>query len=226
MPPPPNLPGFLNSLAPLIEHYGYLAIGGLVMLEDFGVPSPGETLLITGAVYAGAGRLNIVLVALVGFVGAVIGDNIGYAIGRLGGHELAVRWGRYVGLTHERLARVEAFFARHGGKIVVVARFIEVLRQANGIVAGISEMPWLRFLGANVLGAALWVAMWTSIGYLAGTHLTLIYHEILRYELVAAGVVVVVVAGLVWHRLRARRARSRGGDAPSGGRTSGDDERV
>lgn len=212
MAPPPNLPGFLNALAPLIEHYGYLAMGGLVLVEDFGVPAPGETLLIAGAVYAGAGRLNIVAVALVGFIGAVIGDNVGYGIGRFGGHQLAVRWGRYVGLTHERLTHVEDFFGRNGGKIVVIARFIEVLRQANGIVAGISEMPWLRFLGANALGAALWVAMWTTIGYLAGTHLTAVYHEVLRYELVLAGVLVVVVAGLLWRRVGRRRRVSAAAD--------------
>lgn len=142
---PVQLPGFLATLAPLLDHWGYLSVGFLLFIEDFGVPAPGETVLIAASVYAGAGRLNIVAVAVVGFVAAVLGDNVGYAIGRFGGRALVLRFGRYVWLTEERLARAESFFTRHGGKIVVVARFVEGLRQANGIVAGITRMHWLRF---------------------------------------------------------------------------------
>src|SRR5438132_1618681 len=82
---PPPLPGFLNALASPLQHYGLWAIGLLIMLEDFGVPAPGETVLIAGAIYAGAGRLNVVAVGVVGFIAAVIGDNIGFAIGHFGG---------------------------------------------------------------------------------------------------------------------------------------------
>src|ERR1700747_3897725 len=87
----PHLPGVLHSLEPTLNQYGYLAIAGLVLLEDFGVPVPGETVLILGAVYAGTGRLNIALVALLGFCGAVLGDNIGFAIGHFGGRRLVER---------------------------------------------------------------------------------------------------------------------------------------
>ena len=144
--PPPELPGFLNLVAPYLEHYGYWAVLLLVMLEDFGVPVPGETILIAAAIFAGAGRLNVVMVGLVGFIAAVIGDNIGFAIGHFGGRALALRWGKYVFLTEERLAKAEVFFNRHGGKIIVVARFIEGLRQANGIIAGITGMHWKKFV--------------------------------------------------------------------------------
>ncbi|MGH9062121.1 MAG: cation diffusion facilitator family transporter, partial [Acidimicrobiales bacterium] len=137
----------------------------LVLLEDFGVPVPGETVLIAAAIYAGAGRLNIVVVAILAFAAAIIGDNIGYAIGHFGGRELVLRWGKYVFLTAARLDKAQDFFAHHGGKVVTVARFIEGLRQANGIIAGISEMPWRRFLVFNCLGAALWVGLWTAVGY-------------------------------------------------------------
>src|ERR671924_78576 len=92
----PPLPGVLQSLAPLLNHYGYLAVGALITLEDFGVPVPGETILIAASVYAGAGQLSIVGVGIVGFVAAVVGDNIGYAIGRFGGRTLVLRYGRYV----------------------------------------------------------------------------------------------------------------------------------
>jgi membrane protein DedA with SNARE-associated domain len=99
-----------------------------------------------GAVYAGAGRLNVIAVALVGFLAAALGDNIGFAIGHLGGRPLIERYGRYVLTTPERLEKATEFFKRHGARVVVVARFVEGLRQANGIVAGVAEMRWTRFL--------------------------------------------------------------------------------
>jgi membrane protein DedA with SNARE-associated domain len=151
----PHLPGVLHSLEPTLNNYGYLAVVGLVLLEDFGVPVPGETMLILGAVYAGAGKLNIVLVGLLGFCGAVVGDNIGFAIGHFGGRRLVERYGRYILLTQERIDKAQGFFERHGGKIITVARFIEGLRQANGIIAGISGLHWAKFLAFNALGAAL-----------------------------------------------------------------------
>jgi len=196
VPASPPLPGVLASLAPTLNHYGYLAIAGLVMVEDFGIPVPGETVLIVGAVYAGAGRMNILGVALVGFLAAIAGDNIGYAIGRFGGHALVARFGRYVFLTGERLDKAEAFFSRHGGKVVTVARFIEGLRQANGIIAGITEMHWAKFLAFNALGAALWVGLWTSLGYAAGNQIGPIYTQITRYSLyvlIALGVAIVAL---------------------------------
>src|SRR5215510_8312757 len=169
------LPGFLAGLAPLLDHYGYFAVGGVVLVEDFGVPAPGETILIAASVYAGAGRLNIVAVGVIGVLAAIVGDNIGYVIGRFGGHALVLRYGKYVFLTRERLEMAERFFAHHGGKIVVAARFIEGLRQANGIIAGIAEMPWPRFLAFNALGATLWVGVWTTVGYVTGSNIKTVY---------------------------------------------------
>jgi membrane protein DedA with SNARE-associated domain len=204
--PPPELPGFLNVVAPYLEHYSYWAVLLLVMLEDFGVPVPGETILIAAAIFAGAGRLNVVLVGLIGFIAAVIGDNIGFAIGHFGGRALALRWGKYVFLTEERLTKAEVFFNRHGGKIIVVARFIEGLRQANGIIAGISGMRWLRFAFYNALGAALWVGTWVTLGYLAGNHINTIYHYITNYSYYALIVVAVLLASyIIWRVLRRRQ---------------------
>src|SRR6516225_8517100 len=180
--PPPPLPGFLAALAGPLEQYGLWAIFVLVLLEDFGIPVPGETVLIAAAIYAGSGRLNVVAVGIVGFVAAVLGDNIGYAIGRFGGRALVLRWGRYVFITEERLDKAESFFQRHGGKIIVVARFIEGLRQANGIIAGISGLHWAKFVAFNALGAALWVGVWTTVGYVSGNHIDSIYHTITRYS--------------------------------------------
>src|SRR5262249_37094465 len=161
---------------------------------------PGETVLIAASLYAGAGKLNVVAVGVTGFVAAVMGDNIGFAIGHYGGPALVLRWGRYVRLTKERLDKAGAFFGRPGARILTVARFIEVLRQANGIIAGISNMPWPRFLAFNALGAALWVGTWVSVGYLAGKHIGTIYHYITEYSLYALIALAVLLAGYIaWH---------------------------
>ncbi|HEY6396445.1 MAG TPA: DedA family protein [Solirubrobacteraceae bacterium] len=200
-----HLPGVLRSLESPLDQYGYLAVAAFVLVEDFGIPVPGETILVVAAVYAGAGRLNVFLVGLIGFIAAVIGDNIGFAIGHFGGRPLVERFGRYILLTPERLDKATAFFSRHGGKIVVVARFIEGLRQANGIIAGIARMHWATFLAFNAIGAALWVAVWTSVGYFSGSHINTIYDRATRYSsYVAIGVgilVLVYIAYRVWkHR--------------------------
>lgn len=201
----PPLPGPLAHLAPLLGHYGYWAVGAVIFVEDFGVPAPGETILIAAGIYAGAGRLNIVTVTMIAFVAAVAGDNVGYLIGRWGGRALVHRWGRYVFLTAERFHRAEVFFTRHGGKIVTMARFVEGLRQANGIIAGTSGMRWRRFLVFNALGAALWVGLWATLAYLAGTHITTLYEEISRYQLYLLIALGVLAAALVGRHLLRRR---------------------
>jgi membrane protein DedA with SNARE-associated domain len=215
----PPLPGFLDALASPLQHYGLWAIGLLVLVEDFGIPVPGETILIAAALYAGAGRLNVVAVGVVAFIAAVIGDNIGFAIGHFGGRALALRWGKYVHLTEARLDRAEHFFARHGGKIITISRFVEGLRQANGIIAGVSGMHWRRFLAFNALGAALWVGAWVSIGYLAGNHITAIYNDITKYSYYLLVVVVVLVVGYIVWRVRGRH-RHRTPTAASAAKTS------
>jgi membrane protein DedA with SNARE-associated domain len=203
------LPGILASLAPVLDHYGYLALG-LIVLEDFGIPVPGETILIAASVYAGAGRLNIVAVGIIAVLAAIIGDNIGYAIGYFGGRALVLRYGKYVFLTSERLDMAERFFDRYGAVVVTGARFIEGLRQLNGIVAGTSHMHWLKFLGFNALGAALWVGVWTSVGYLAGGHITAIYHTITRYSVYFGIALAAVVAALIVRAVMRHRRRRAG----------------
>jgi membrane protein DedA with SNARE-associated domain len=202
-----QLPGVFADVQPILEHYGYLAVGGFVLLEDFGVPVPGEILLISAAIFAGAGQLNIALVIAVAVLGAVIGDNIGYAVGRLGGRPLAERWGRYVFLTPARLDRAETFFNAHGGKVVTVARFIEGLRQVNGLLAGIAGMGWLKFLGFNALGAVLWVGTWAGLGFVAGTHMAAIYAEFERYKWYAIGAIALVAGIVLVIRVRRRPGR-------------------
>lgn len=186
--------------------FGYLGVALTVFVEGFGVPAPGETAIIAGAGAAGHGKLNIVLVALVAFAAAVCGDSVGYLIGRVGGRRLVLRFGRYLRLTPERFAKVEAFMGRHGPKVVAAARFVEGLRQLNGLVAGATGMPWPRFVLFNAIGAAVWVGVWSAAGYLAGDHWESISRVVRRYEPYAIGLLVLVVAGIVVVHLRRRRA--------------------
>lgn len=202
----PELPGPLASLAPLLEHYGYLAVGVLVFLDSAALPVPGQTVLILAAVYAGAGRLNLAGVVAVALVASFAGDCAGYLLGRSGGRAVVHRFGRYVLLTPERLHRGEEFFRRNGGKVVTVARFIDGLRQTNGIIAGITEMPWRRFLFFNALGAVLWVGVWTGVGYSAGANIDQVYRQALRYQLLLAIVVGALLLALgIRHFLKRRR---------------------
>ena len=210
MPPSAELPGFLAGVAPILDRWGYLAIAVILGVESFGVPAPGQTIMVAASVYAGAGRMNILAVAAVSFTAAVLGDNIGYWIGARGGRKAVHRFGRYVFLTPERFARAERFFARRGNRIVVVARFIDGLRQLNGVIAGVTAMPWRTFLLYNAIGAALWVGFWTTAAYLLGNHLGSVLEAVHRYQWQAVAASVLGVAAYVaLHVRHVRRRRAR-----------------
>jgi membrane protein DedA with SNARE-associated domain len=207
-----HLPAIFAALAPLLGHgYGYLWIALLIGVESIGVPVvPGETILIAGAVYAGAGRLNIVAIGLIAVAAAIAGSTIGYAIGRIGGRVLVLRYGRYVRVTSERLDKAERFIDRRGWLVVMVARFVEGLRQAVGLVAGITGMRWPLFLACNAVGAVAWVAVWASVGDLAGSHITVIYQDATRYSLYALIALAILIVGLVTRYTLRRRRRGHG----------------
>jgi membrane protein DedA with SNARE-associated domain len=201
-----ELPGFLAALAPLLTKYGYLAVFGIIGVESFGIPAPGQSILIAASVFAGLGRMNLPLVAVVAFLAATIGDNVGFAIGRFGGRTLIKRFGRYVGLTERRIGRMEGVFARQGPKLVVLARFVDGLRQFNGVLSGLAGMRWNAFLLYNAIGAALWVAVWTVVGRLAGRHIGAIYHHVHRYQpWIIAALILIVLAFVLRHLMHHRR---------------------
>ncbi|WP_051813845.1 DedA family protein [Kitasatospora sp. MBT63] len=225
-----SLPGPLAQLAPLLDDYGYPAVGLLVFLDNCAVPVPGQTILVLAAVYAGTGRLSIAAVAVIAVLAAVAGDCLGYLIGRRGGPAFVGRWGRYLRLTPARMARAEHFFERRGSQVVLVARFVDGLRQANGIVAGAARMPWHRFLAANVAGAVLWVGVWAGAGYLAGDNIAALYDRAVRYQvyLLAALGLLVLALPVRWLLRRGRagsgaRSRRPGAAQPRSGTTSKDD---
>src|SRR4051794_7345124 len=161
----------MENILHLIEQYGYLLVFFGVMVESMGVPLPGETILIAAGILAQRGHLNLWEVILFGILGAVVGDQIGYWIGREGGRPFILRYGRYVFITLERLGRAEAFFARHGGKAVFMARFFSGLRGFGALVAGMSRMRWATFFVYNALGGVVWATTVVLAGYFLGRSL-------------------------------------------------------
>jgi membrane protein DedA with SNARE-associated domain/membrane-associated phospholipid phosphatase len=190
----------MDRILSLIEHYGYLVILFGVMLESTGVPLPGETILIASGVLVQRGHLDLGDVIAFGILGAVVGDQIGYWVGRGGGRPFVLRWGRYVFITPARLARAEAFFERHGGKAVFLARFFSGLRVLGALVAGISRMRWTSFILYNVLGGAVWATAVVLVGYLLGSSIGLVERWLGRATLVLASVLAVVVAFYLAYR--------------------------
>ena len=190
----------MDRVLSLISHYGYLVILLGVMLESAGVPLPGETILIASGVLVQQGHLDLGDAIVFGILGAVMGDQIGYWVGREGGRPFVLRWGRYVFITPARLARAEAFFERHGGKAVFLARFISGLRVFGALVAGISRMRWTTFILYNVLGGAVWATAVVLLGYFLGSSIGLVERWLGRGTLVLASVLAVVVAFYLAYR--------------------------
>jgi membrane protein DedA with SNARE-associated domain len=195
---------FFGGVEHYIHDYGYLAVTGGMLLENFGLPVPGETLLISGAVAASQGSLDIVLLLPLAWAAAVAGQTIGWAIGFWGGHRLIVRYGVRAGISADKLARIEGYFARYGDYVVVFARFVVVLRQLNGIVAGTLEMHWARFLLLNAIGAALWVGWWGILAYWLGHGVFEFVRRAGRIEPILFTIAGLVLAGvaarILWRR--------------------------
>jgi membrane protein DedA with SNARE-associated domain len=177
----------LASITSTIEGQGQWALVllfVLLLLESFGLPLPGETALIACGVLASQGKLQIEWVIVVAVAGAVIGDNLGYTVGRVGGRKLLYR----TRLTHRYaenyLPRAERFFAKHGGKTVFIGRFVAVLRVTAAWTAGISRMHWASFLAWNFAGGLVWATSVGLIAYYLGSRAA---DAISRYGLYAAG---------------------------------------
>jgi undecaprenyl-diphosphatase len=163
----------LDRIIEFLEPYlgvpwGYVIVGLATFLENSigaGVIVPGETLVIVGGFYARIGELWLPGVMLVAIVGAVLGDNLGYWIGRRYGREFLERHGRKLFITPERLVLAERYYERHGGKTVFFGRFIPVVRSVGFILAGVAHMEWKRFFVYDVAGAVIWAVGHSLLGY-------------------------------------------------------------
>jgi membrane protein DedA with SNARE-associated domain len=194
----------MDALSPtwmhdLIHGYGLWVLFFVVMLESMGVPIPGETALVTTALYAGSThQIDIVSVVLVAAAGAMIGDNIGYLIGRSIGVRLLARYGRYIRLDETRLKVGQYLFLRHGGKIVFFGRFVAFLRAFAAVLAGANRMPWPHFLLMNGLGGICWASLFGGGAYLFGEEIKRVAGPVGLLLLVAA--IGMAVAGIVFFR--------------------------
>jgi membrane protein DedA with SNARE-associated domain len=179
----------------------------LVAMESAGIPLPGETALIAAAFLAKSDQgshFSITAVIVVAAFAAIVGDNIGYSIGRFGGRSLIERWGPIKRYADRTLPPAEKFFRKHGGKTVFFARFVAVLRVTAAWLAGISHMPWWRFFLYNAAGGILWA---TGIGLLAYFLGKAAADAVGRYGLVAVGVLAVLgIVAFLAHRWWRHRA--------------------
>jgi membrane protein DedA with SNARE-associated domain len=160
-------------IQPIVAQYGLYAVFLIVMFESAGVPLPGETALVLASIYAGmSGDLEIAHVILVAATGAIIGDNIGFIVGRRYGLPLVERYGKLIGLDQKRLAFGQHMFARHGAKIVFFGRFVAVLRIFAALLAGVNHYSWRSFLFYNAAGGICWATLFGIGGYLFGDAMT------------------------------------------------------
>jgi membrane protein DedA with SNARE-associated domain len=191
-------------LLDLFARYGYFVVFAGVFLENTGLPVPGETALLAGAALAHYGQLSLTRVIVTAIAAAILGDNLGFFIGRRGGRRIAERHGWRVGLTPARLADFDRFFHEHGAKTVFAARFITGLRVVGAVLAGGSGMPWPVFLFYNATGAVVWCMVIAFAGYSLAYSWETLEHWVGRTGLIALALVVAVGA---FGYLRARRKR-------------------
>jgi membrane-associated protein len=187
-----------------VVQYGYWAVGGALLLENAGIPVPGETILLLASFLAySENDLQLSWIIVVATIAATLGDNLGFALGYYGGRPLFVRYQSIFRIRNTTIERGESLFAKYGAVTVFLARFVFGMRIITGPLAGVLRMPWRKFLVSNFLGAAVWVSVISSAGYLFGRHWQRLQQDLERFDILVV-VVVVVVAGFLWWRSRRR----------------------
>lgn len=194
----------LDLLRNAVVHYGYWAIAATLLLENAGIPLPGETILLLASFLAYSQHdLQLSWVIVVATIAATLGDNLGFALGYYGGRRLLVRYQSIFRIEDKTLARAENLFARYGAVTVFFARFVFGMRIIAGPMAGVLRMPRRKFVLFNFLGAALWATVISTVGYLFGQHWGRLERDIKRFD-VAVIVVLLVAAFFWWRRTRNR----------------------
>jgi membrane protein DedA with SNARE-associated domain len=187
----------------LFQAHGYWIVFFGVMLENAGLPVPGETILLAAGFFASQGTFALAAVIGIGTLGAITGDNGSYWVGRELGREFLLRYGKYFLLTQKRFNRIEVFFQEHGDKTVLVARFLSGFRVFTALFAGATHMRWRRFLLFNVLGAILWATTIALLGYFFGKNWGLLVHWMDRTSLTVLLIAIVLL--LVRYGLKQRQ---------------------
>jgi membrane protein DedA with SNARE-associated domain len=193
-----------QTLIQLLNSYGYLAVVIFVAIESAGIPFPGETMLLVAAIYAGTShKLSILWVIAAAAAGAIIGDNLGFWVGREGGYRLLRRYGPYIRLDEGKLKLGLYLFRRHGDKVVFFGRFVAVLRAWAAFLAGTNRMPWDRFLLFNALGGIVWATVYGLAGYFLGNSVHSLTGPVGIATLVLA--VLVIIVSLIFVRRNEQR---------------------
>jgi membrane-associated protein len=194
--------GIFELLRHAVVQYGYWAVAVTLLLENTGVPLPGETILLLASFLAYSEHsLRLPWIIVVATVAATAGDNLGYILGRRGGRPLLERYQNIFRIRSETLEQGERTFARYGAATVFFARFVFGLRIIAGPMAGVLRMPWRTFAVFNFLGAALWVSVISAAGYLFGRHWERLLRNLERFN-IAIVVVAVAIVGYLWWRKR------------------------
>lgn len=189
---------FLRSA---IAAYGYWAVGAALLLENAGIPMPGETILLLASFMSySQHQLQLSWIIVVATIAATLGDNLGFALGYYGGRPLLARYQSLFRLKQSMVDRGEQLFARYGPATIFFARFIFGMRIIAGPMAGVLRMPWKKFLIFNFLGAVLWVSVISSVGYFFGQHWDRMESVLKRFDLMVA--IAVVIAVFLWWRRR------------------------
>lgn len=197
----------LDFLRNLIAQYGYWAVGVALLLENAGMPVPGETVLLLASFLAfSRDELRLPYIIVVGVCAATLGDNLGYVIGYRGGRRLFDRYRSAFRIKSETIARGERLFDRYGPVTILFARFIFGLRVIAGPLAGVLRMPWKRFAVFNFLGALLWVTVISFVGYKFGKHWDVLTEYIERFN-IALVIVAVIVVFILWRWRKAHVAK-------------------
>lgn len=187
-------------------HYGYWAVAAALLLENLGLPLPGETVLLLASLLAYTERdLRIGWIIAVGTAATVAGSMLGYAIGDYGGRPLLERCRYILHVNDAALRRSEELFGRYGSFTIFFARFVFGLRVILGPMAGILRMPWKKFVVFNLLGAALWVTVISVAGYSFGGHWRRLIYFMKRFDLVLGAVFVLIVAVLCWRNRKRKQ---------------------
>ncbi|MFZ0418767.1 MAG: DedA family protein [Candidatus Sulfotelmatobacter sp.] len=195
----------LDLLRGALVHYGYWAVATALLLENAGVPVPGETVLLLASFLAYSERdLQLGWIVVLGTLAATVGDNLGYAIGNYGGRPLLERYRNVFRIRDVALARGERLFERYGSVTILFSRFVFGMRVIAGPLAGVLRMPWERFAVFNFIGAGLWVGAISFAGYFFGGRWRALMYFMKRFDLVLAASFVAVVVILWWRNRKAR----------------------
>jgi len=191
----------LDFLREFIANYGYWAIAVALLCENAGIPVPGETTLLLASFLAfSEHRLHLGWIIVVATCAATIGDNLGYTIGFYGGRRLLDRYQKVLRIPLRSIERGEGLFARYGAATIFFARFIFGMRIFAGPLAGVLRMPWKAFAIFNFLGAAVWVSVIATVGYLFGRHWSALETVLSRVDMALVAAVVAIVLFLWWRR--------------------------